>query len=161
MSKKKKIIVLASMVALLVLTGCLNYFLNRTSTGSAAANSNAVTSYSDYFAASRADRETSRSETVMYYETIIGSEATSDTAKANAEAELAALVAGMETELRLETLIKALGFSDCLVTVGSENVNVIVKSGELTAQEVAQVLDVVMTETGKTIDYVRVKSMDV
>lgn len=158
MSKKKKIIVLASMVALLVLTGCLNYFLNRPSTQSAGADS-AVT-YSDYFAASRADRESSRSETVMYYETIIGSEATSAEAKASAEAELAALVSGMDTEQRLETLIKALGFNECLVTVGKENVNVIIKSDALTDQEVAQVLEVVSSETGKTVENVRIKPID-
>lgn len=159
MSKKKKIIVLASMVALLVLTGCLNYFLNRPSSQSAGADSSVT--YSDYFAASRADRESSRSETVMYYEAIIKNEATSETAKQNAETELAAVVSGMKTEQQLETLIKALGFEDCLVTVGKENISVIVKSDEMTGEEVARVLDVVMTETGKTIDYVRVKSLDI
>ena len=159
MSKKKKIIVFASMVALLVLTGCLNYFLNRPSSQSAGADSNVT--YSDYFAASRADRDSSRSETVMYYEAIIKNEATSETAKQNAETELAAVVAGMKTEQQLETLIKALGFEDCLVTVGRENISVIVKSDEMTGEEVARVLDVVMTETGKTIDYVRVKSLDI
>lgn len=159
MSKKKKIIVLASMVALLVLTGCLNYFLNRPSSQSAGADSSVT--YSDYFAASRADRDSSRSETVMYYEAIIKNEAASETAKQNAETELAAVVSGMKTEQQLETLIKALGFEDCLVTVGKENISVIVKSDEMTGEEIARVLDVVMTETGKTIDYVRVKSLDI
>ncbi|MBD5132296.1 MAG: SpoIIIAH-like family protein [Clostridiales bacterium] len=158
MSKKKKIIVLASMVALLVLTGCLNYFLNRPSNTPAGADS--TTTYSDYFAASRADRESSRSETVMYYEAIIGSEASSEEAKANAESGLAALVNGMDTEQRLETLIKSLGFDDCLVTVGTENINVIIKSDALTDQEVAQVLDMVTTETGKSLEYVRIKPID-
>ncbi|MCX4313194.1 MAG: hypothetical protein OSJ83_04950 [Clostridia bacterium] len=94
MSKKKKIIVLVGMVALLVLTGCLNYFLNRPDSQPAGGDSSVT--YSDYFAASRADRDSSRSETVMYYETIIGNEATSAEAKANAEADLAALVAGID-----------------------------------------------------------------
>ena len=158
MSKKKKIIVLASMVALLVLTGCLNYFLNRPDTKQANAEGNLT--YSDYFVASRADRTSAREETVAYYNTIINSEATSAEAKANAEAELAALVAGVDTEQRLETLIKSVGFSDCIVTVGKENINVIVKSDALTEQEAAQLLDMVCTETGKTIGYVRVKSID-
>ena len=158
MSKKKKIIVLVSMVALLVLTGCLNYFLNRPDSGTTGADNNQ--SYSDYFAASRADRDSSRSETVMYYETIIGNEATSAEAKANAEADLAALVAGIDAEQRLETLIKALGFDDCLVTVGAENINIILKSDALTDPEVAQVLDVVASETGKSVENVRIKPID-
>ena len=158
MSKKKKIIVLASMVALLVLTGCLNYFLNRPS--SPANADGGTTSYSDYFAASHADRSASRTETVMYYEAIISSEASSAEAKANAEADLAALVASMDTEQRLESLIKALGFDDCLVTVGTENINVILKSDPLTDQEVAQVLDVILTETNKEAGNVRIKPID-
>ncbi|MCM1367435.1 MAG: SpoIIIAH-like family protein [Roseburia sp.] len=159
MSKKKKIIVLASMVALLVLTGCLNYFLNRPATSQNVGAENTQV-YSDYFTMSRTDRSASRSETVMYYEAIKASEASSEEAKASAEKELAALVACMETEQRLETLIKALGFSDCLVTVGEENVNVILKSDALTDQEVAQVLDVVLTETDKTAFNVRIKPVE-
>lgn len=158
MSKKKKIIVLVSMVALLVLTGCLNYFLNRPDAGQASGDS--TLTYSDYFAASRSDRDASRQETVAYYETIIGSEATSAEAKANAETDLAALVAGIDTEQRLETLIKALGYSDCLVTVGSENINIILKSDALTDAEVAQVFEVVSSETGKSVEYVRIKPID-
>ena len=158
MSKKKKIIVLVSMVALLVLTGCLNYFLNRPDANPANAEGNVT--YSDYFVASRADRTASREETVSYYNTIINSEATSAEAKADAETELAALVAGVDTEQRLETLIKSLGFDDCIVTVGKEKINVIVKSDALTEQESAQLLDMVCTETGKTIEYVRVKSIE-
>lgn len=159
MSKKKKIIVLASMVALLVLTGCLNYFLNRPNDQSVAADSNIVT-YSDYFTASRNDRSAARSETVLYYRSIIDSEGASAEAKANAEAELAALVAASESEQRLETLIKSLGYDDCIVTVGKEKINVIVKSAALTEQEAAQLLDMVCTETGKGVGYVRVKSIE-
>ncbi|MCH5155549.1 MAG: SpoIIIAH-like family protein [Clostridiales bacterium] len=158
MSKKKKIIVLASMVALLVLTGCLNYFLNRPATQTA--NAEATLTYSDYFAASRADRAAARAETVSYYNMIKNDAASSAEAKANAEAELAAIADGINTEQRLETLIKSLGFDDCIVTVGKEKINVIVKSDALTEQETAQLLDMVCTETGKTIDYVRVKSID-
>ncbi len=159
MSKTKKIIVLCSMVALLVLTGCLNYFLNRPDKSKEASADNTLT-YTDYFASSHNDRTTSRSETVMYYEAIIENEASSAEAKANAETELAALVASMETEQRLETLIKALGYDDCIVTVGSENINVVLKSDAMTEQEVAQVLDIVLSETDKIAANVRIKPIE-
>lgn len=158
MSKKKKIIVLVSMVALLVLTGCLNYFLNRPNSQNANADNTVV--YTDYFKSSHADRDTSRTETVMQYNAIIESEATSAEAKANAEKELAALVANMETEQRLEALIKALGYDDCLVTVGTENINVILKSDAMTDAEVAQVLEIIVTETDKSAPSVRIKPIE-
>ena len=159
MSKKKKIIVLVSMVALLVLTGCLNYFLNRPK--SSEADSNGTTMYTDYFTSSRNDREQARNQTVMEYNAIIKSESASAEAKANAEKELAQLVAGMETEQRLETLIKALGYEACLGSVGAQNINVILKSEKLTDQEVAQILDIIMTETDKTAANVRIKPINV
>ncbi|MDE7463710.1 MAG: SpoIIIAH-like family protein [Clostridiales bacterium] len=159
MSKKKKIIVLASMVALLVLTGCLNYFLNRTD-GAQNVNAGDSSTYTDYFTSQHADRSSSRSETVMYYNAIINSEATSATAKADAEKELAALVGNMETEQRLEALIKSLGYDDCLVTVGSENINVILKSGTMTEQEVGQVVEIIESETGKDAPFIRIKPIN-
>lgn len=159
MSKKKKILVLSGMVALLVLTGCLNYFLNRPSDRPAGADGSVT--YTDYFTSSRADRESSRSETVMYYNAIISGEASSEEAKTNAEKSLAALVASMDTEQRLETLIKSIGFEDCIVTVGTENISVLVKSDALTEPEVAQVLDAVITETGKSIEFIRVKPIEI
>ncbi|MCH5157730.1 MAG: SpoIIIAH-like family protein [Clostridiales bacterium] len=158
MSKKKKILILCGMVALLVLTGCLNYFLNRPSTEDAGAEGAVV--YTDYFTASHNDRAASRSETVMYYEAIIDSETASAEAKANAESSLAALVANMETEQRLESLIKALGYEDCLVTCGTENINIIVKSSALTDGQVAQMLDIVLSETDKVAGNVRIKSIE-
>lgn len=159
MSKKKKIIVLCSMVALLVLTGCLNYFLNRPSSSQNVSAGNTAAA-SDYFTSQHNDRTSTRSETVMYYNAIIESEASSEEAKANAERDLATLVSGMETEQRLEALIKALGFEDCLVTVGTENINVILKSDPMTEQEVAQVLDIIISETGKTAANVRIKPIE-
>ncbi len=158
MSKKKKVIILASMVALLVLTGCLNYFLNKTPTASA--GTNGTLTYTDYFTASQNDKNASRTETVMYYDAIIASEASSAEAKANAEAERAALIANMETEQRLEALIKALGYDKCLVTVGKENINVIIKSDALTDPQVAQIVDVVTSETKRDEAYIRVKPID-
>lgn len=159
MSKKKKIIVLVSMVALLVLTGCLNYFLNRPSSAQSV-NAGDAGSYADYFTAQHSDRSTSRSETVMYYNAIIASEASSAEAKANAEADLNKLIGNMETEQRLEALIKSLGYEDCIVTIGSENVTIILKSGTMTEQEVAQVLEMTLTETGMTAQNVRIKPID-
>lgn len=159
MSKKKKIIVLASMVALLVLTGCLNYFLNRPS-GAQNVNADNSSTYADYFSAQHADRSSSRSETIMYYNAIIASEASSATAKADAEKALATLVDNMTAEQKLESLIKALGYEDCLVTIGSESINVVLKSDPMTETEVTKVVEIIESETGKDAPYVRVKPIN-
>ncbi|MDE6398646.1 MAG: SpoIIIAH-like family protein, partial [Clostridiales bacterium] len=87
---------------------------------------------------------------------IIQNEASSEDAVRDAEAQKLSLTKNMDLELVLEGLIKALGFEDAIVTASTENINVILKSGELTEAEVAQVLDVVISETDKTALDVRV-----
>ena len=63
----------------------------------------------------------------------------------------------MEEELILEGLIKAKGFSDAVVTIGSNYYNVIVKdNGDLGSNEVAQILSVVQAETGTKATNVKI-----
>ncbi|MFR6640067.1 MAG: SpoIIIAH-like family protein [Christensenellales bacterium] len=62
----------------------------------------------------------------------------------------------MDNELKLEGLIKAVGFEDAVVISTSENVSVILKSGELTSDQVAKVLQIVTDETGKSAASVRI-----
>ncbi|MBR6788324.1 MAG: SpoIIIAH-like family protein [Clostridia bacterium] len=155
LGKKKKIIVLGGMVALLVLTGVLNVILNITATNPSI-DANAGTTYTDFFTAYRADRVSSREQTMLYYDEIISSAETSAEAKAEAESAKLALSASMETELVLESLIKSLGFEDAVVTSTTENVNVIVKCEEMTGTQANQILEIIVTETETKASNVRI-----
>jgi len=143
---KKKIIILASLVLLLVATGCLNYFL--TVKNNANPTENPLDQATPtFFATYRTDREATRAQEILYLEDII-SAANSDEATINeANNKKLALVGTMETELSLEGLIKAKGFEDCVVTISNNNVNVVVKDSELAADEAAQILNIIVTET--------------
>lgn len=148
--KKSKIIVLAGMIALLVLTGVLNIVINN----KAQSVSTDTTASSDFFVTYRADRLATRNQSMLDLDEIIktGSEA----AVKDAEAEKLALTSTMDNELKLEGLIKAVGFEDAVVISTSENVSVILKSGELTSDQVAKVLQIVTDETGKSAASVRI-----
>lgn len=148
--KKSKIIVLAGMIALLVLTGVLNIVINK----KAQSVSTDTTASSDFFVTYRADRLATRNQSMLDLDEIIktGSEA----AVKDAEGEKLALTSTMDNELKLEGLIKAVGFEDAVVISTSENVSVILKSGELTSDQVAKVLQIVTDETGKSAASVRI-----
>lgn len=148
--KKSKIIVLAGMIALLVLTGVLNIVINK----KAQSVSTDTTASSDFFVTYRADRLATRNQSMLDLDEIIktGSEA----AVKDAEAEKLSLTSTMDNELKLEGLIKAVGFEDAVVISTSENVSVILKSGELTSDQVAKVLQIVTDETGKSAASVRI-----
>ncbi|MBR1746626.1 MAG: SpoIIIAH-like family protein [Clostridia bacterium] len=144
---KKKIIVLVSLVALLVATGCLNYFLTtRNAKTTVASQSNdAVTP--TFFATYRTDREATRAQEMLYLEDIISSTEADEKTVADAQTKKLSLVGMMETELSLEGLIKSKGFDDCVVTISTDNVNVVVKDAELSLDEASQILNIITSET--------------
>lgn len=151
-TKKKKILILSVMVALLVVTGFLNITLNNSAI---VQPTNAVTAES-FFVTYRTDRSSTRSQEILYYDAIISSASATSEAKQVAENKKADLIKLMESELVLEGLIKSKGFEDAIVTMTTQNVNVIVKDKTLENSEVAQIVQIVQESTGKDIDNIKI-----
>jgi hypothetical protein len=89
-----------------------------------------------------------REQTVMYLDSVINSELSSAETIAQAQESKMEIVNSIETELKLESVIKALGFEDVVVSSSNENYNIILKSTTLNDEEVAKVLEVVTQQTG-------------
>ena len=155
MSKKKKIIVFVCMLCLLVVTGVMNVVLNKSIDATAVSGGGEVTTAS-FFTTSRLDKTTTRNEAIAQYKEILSSSASSEEAKTNAEAKINELVEAMSMETTMEGLIKAKGFSDALVNYSSTYINVILKSAELTEDEVAKIVDVIQSQTNRDIDYIKI-----
>ena len=113
LKKKTKIFILIAMVLLLGVTGYLNVALNNNAT--TPTSSGAITT-ANYFDTYRTDRQSTRDQELLYYDSIISSESSSSEAIANAEAKKLEIVNAMESELVMEGLIKAKGFQDVIVT---------------------------------------------
>ena len=142
---KKKALVICGMALLLVITGVLNYKLNTTHPATETANtSNASASFFDTY---KEDRTKSRESQIELLDEIINSSYATASEKSTAIESKMALQKKMETELILEGLIKAKGYQDAVVTIGSEYYNVIVKGAELTSEQATQILGVIMSET--------------
>lgn len=146
MTKKKKIIVMSSLVFLLALTAVLNVLLAR---NGAAAGEDTVTT-ANYFATYRSERTTARSEELLQLDSIIALYDETSEEYAEAVAMKMDIVTAMEQELQLETMIKSLGFSDAVVSIGveSENVNVFINSDELTMDTALSIYDMLRNEAG-------------
>lgn len=143
LTKKKKVFILFGMVALLVITGILNIMLNNMN-GNATDDANGEQN-GDFFAMYRAARIADRQETLAILDSIINNESSTPEEKSDATAQKLAIATSSEKELEIETLIKARGFSDAVVTNTTENVNVIMRASELDENQVAQVYDVLET----------------
>lgn len=149
MSNKKKIVIICTMVVMLVAAAYLNVLLATKSNNNQpdiqnSANSGAIS----VFSAMKTDRDSVRAQSFTYLDSILESSTASSEAKADAEKEKLNLIKCQDCELVLENLIKARGFEDACVTMTTENVNVVVKDQDLTAQDVAQILGIVTDETG-------------
>lgn len=145
-ANKKKIIILVSLVLLLVATGCLNYFLTVKNNKNTGKPNEVATFFTQY----RDERTNTRAQEIIYLDEIIASANSNEETVANAQTKKLNLVDIMEVELTLEGLIKAKGFADCVVTISSENCNVVVMDTELTIEEAAQILDIIVSETNFT-----------
>lgn len=152
LSRKKKIVIISAFCLLLAVTGALNIILNNNILKA----SDDVITTSSFFATYRLDRTDTRNQEVLYLDAIIASTTASAEAKTTAETKKQGLVAMMETELVLEGLIKAKGFNDVIISTSNSNLNVIIKSAELTPSEVAQIVDVVRTQTDYGIDNIKI-----
>lgn len=154
-SKKKKIIVISLMALLLVATGVLNVVLNNNSSSSGTKQVSTVTQ-ANFFTTYRNDRQSTRSQEVLYLEAIISSESSSAEAKANAEKMKMELIDQMDSEMVCENLIMARGFDDCIVTKTGNNVNVVVKSESLNDTDINKICSVVRDVLSVTNDYVKI-----
>lgn len=151
MKRKTKIFVLVVMVLLLGVTGYLNIVLNSTSNNV----ENTSTSAMSYFELYRSDRESTRDQELLYYQAIKDGATDEETAK-NAEMAINDLLARMETELIVENTIKGYGFTDCIVTTSTKNVNVIVEAESLSTSEVAKIVSVIQDELHTNIKNIKI-----
>lgn len=152
LSKKKKIIILSVMVALLLVTGYVNVALN--SSLSTKATKQTSTTSANFYVTYRTEREATRAQEIQFYDSILTSASSSDSAKKEAETNKQQLISMMEKELVTEGIIRGKGFSDAIVSSSSSNVNVFVQAAELTTAEVAQIASVVTRQLGCELDKV-------
>ncbi len=110
----------------------------------------------DYYAAFREEREQTRALEISYLDEIISTSANDSETLEDAQAQKLALVEQMEMEFNAESMILAKGFSDAAVTISRGTVNVAVDCEELTAEEAAQILEIVRSATGATAENVKI-----
>ena len=156
MTKKRKIIVLSCMIALLAVTAVFNFVL--TTENAKINNGTTVVNSSNYFTQYRAERLTTRNEELLQLDAIIASAEANSVERSEALSMKIELTEITEKELLLESLIKAYGFEDAVVVIGleSDNVNVIAKSQELTTDDAVLIYSIVSEEINISPENVKI-----
>ena len=142
MNKKKKIIILSLMIALLAVTAVCNFLL---SGNSVYEDSTSTAYFSEY----RSQRSSSRNEQILQLEKIIAESEANSEVRETALTQKMQLTALTEQELKLETLIKAYGYEEVVVTMSitSPNVSVIVKNDAFDQADAVKIYNLLSQET--------------
>ncbi len=165
----KKVLTLCGVVVVLIAAVVVNQVVmkNQTKDGGKAAavqaNSDSVSEASSggvmqqlsFFESFRSERDTTRAQEIAYIDSIIEQGADAET-MADAQQQKLSIVDNMEKEMTIESLLKAKGFADAAVTLHSGSVNVILSAETLTDEQVAQVLDIIVRETGEKTENVKI-----
>jgi stage III sporulation protein AH len=103
---------------------------------------------SDFFADFRLERERTRGQQLEYLREMINNTKVDEASRKSAADEWLELTKQIGKELELEGLIKAKGWSDCVVFVQAQSCTVVVKADKLTQSDAARVGDIVVRGTG-------------
>ncbi len=162
----KRVLTAAGLCLLVAAAVITNVVINNVKTEETTANKpsdvKAVSAQSaavdaNFFAAYREERDNVRTQELAYLDAIVAQGADNETLS-DAQRQKLALVNAMETELTVENLVRAKGFADVIVSIHDGNVNVVVGANRLNDEQVAQILDIVLRETGKTAENVKIST---
>ena len=70
--------------------------------------------------------------------------------------EAASIAKSIETEGKIENLIKARGFAECMVYLDEDRASVVVRAEELLDNEVAQIKDIILKETSVPVENISI-----
>lgn len=112
----------------------------------------------DYFANARLSREKARDEAVSILNATVQNDKADADAKEEATSCIQVMAQSAMREARIENMIIAKGYRDCVVFINDNGVNVIVAKpeGGLKDADVARIKDIVMGEAGVTADLIKI-----
>lgn len=114
---------------------------------------------SSSLATAKLNREQSRSKSKEALMDVIGDEALSDDAKKEATDTYVKLSDTIEKETDVETLLAARGYTDAIVTISEDTVDVALSEVALTDTQRAQIEDIVTRKTGYNISSVAISML--
>ena len=102
----------------------------------------------EYFKQARENRESAREEATETVKELLSDVKATEEQKAAATKQVIALASAMEQESAIENLIKAKGFTECVVYINGDQCSVVVDAESLTVQDTAKITQTVTAQSG-------------
>ena len=117
-----------------------------------------VTNEDEYFTSSRLGRDTMYSQMIESYQKILESDTIAADQKAIAQTEIQNINQTKNAIMIAENLIKNKEVEDVIIFVNDQSISVIVKAEELTAEQIAQIQNIVARELKAEIDNIHIST---
>ncbi len=112
----------------------------------------------NYFAEARLEKQKARDSAITTLKESVNEDSLSQETRDRAAASIETISTGAITETRIETLVKAKGFQECVSLINEKGVNVIVSApeGGLTASDTTKIKDIVVAEAGISPEKIKI-----
>lgn len=115
---------------------------------------------SAYFAQARANRESAREEALDILKELLSDVKSTDAMKQEATNKAAAIAKAVEQESKIEDLVRAKGFADCVVYIEDKNCNVVVQADGLKPQETLQITEIVSAQSNIAMENIKIVTVN-
>ena len=106
----------------------------------------------------RQARDQGRGEAMEQWQKTMQNRDASQEAKTDAEKKIKQSNGWTEKEKSIETLVKAKGYSDCFAHINEIGISVVVSGGEVNGAKVAQIKDVILSETDIPVRKIKISA---
>lgn len=110
----------------------------------------------DYFAEASLQKEQSRGEAIETLNNLLNDAELTQEEKDSALTQATQIMEQIDAENTMENLILAKGFEKCVVYYNGDTANIVVKSSELSAEQAAQIKDIVVEQTSLEAEYITI-----
>lgn len=116
----------------------------------------------DYFSEARLTREQARASALTMLKSTVESSESSKEAKDKASDTISMIAENAVSESKIENLVKAKGYKDCVAIIDDDGISVIVAAGEedMTAADAAKIKDIASSETKLRGDKIKIIETD-
>lgn len=115
--------------------------------GSAISPDSDTADSADYFVQARKNRESARAQALELIKEMMNDVKATDEIKKEALKKTEEVAKAIEQESKIESLIKAKGFTDCVVFIEDQNCSVVVKADSLQPQQTIQITEIVTAQS--------------
>lgn len=113
-------------------------------------------SYDTYFSAMQVDRQRSRQQAYEMLQNVVDSAESMPDVKQKAYTDMMTIANNVTMESNIRSMVMAKGFEDCIAVINGDKLNVVVKTSGLLVNEVAQIKEIAVNESGFSAENVTV-----